>query len=270
MAVRTTRKKEEPFTEDSVSHTPVTVAAPQNPFVPFLVILLIVVAYLLGMLTTKVQYLEQQKNGGTQAVAQNQPGSPSGTQPQGPTPTPGKVNVEAGHFPVKGNKDAKVSIIEFADFRCPFCEKLYTDVEPQLMKEYVDSGKAKFSFRHYAFLGPASTLASNAAECANEQGKFWDYYDYLYKNQPSESDTSMYTVDSLTNIAGTLGLDTTQFNECLSANKYDKNVSDDLAAGQKAGVSGTPTVFINGTPVVGAQPYSAFKTLIDQELAKNK
>lgn len=268
MASRISHKKDDTFTEEIVSHTPLTVTTPQNPFVPFLVILLIIVAYLLGVLTTKVQYLEQQK--GTGAVAQNQPATPSGTQPQGPTPTPGKVAVDAGHLPAKGNKDAKVTIIEFADFRCPFCERVYTDVEQQLLKDYVDTGKAKFSFRHYAFLGPASTLASNASECANEQGKFWDFYDYMYKNQPDESDTSMYTVDSLTNIAGTLGMDTTQFSDCLSANKYDKNVSDDLAAGQKAGVTGTPTIFINGIPIVGAQPYAAFKTVIDQELAKNK
>ena len=78
----------------------------------------------------------------------------------------------------------------------------------------------------------------------------------------------MYTTDKLTQIAGTLGMDTNQFQSCLSSNKYQKNVDEDLAAGQKAGVTGTPTIFINGLPIVGAQPYSAFQTVIDQELKK--
>ena len=85
----------------------------------------------------------------------------------------------------------------------------------------------------------------------------------MYDNQPSETDTSMYNTTSLTNIAGQLGMNTTQFQSCLSANKYQKNVDGDLADGQKAGVNGTPTFFINGYMLVGALPYSSFKTAID-------
>jgi protein-disulfide isomerase len=137
------------------------------------------------------------------------------------------------------------------------------------MKDYVDTGKVKFYFRQYAFLGPASTVAANAAECANEQGKFWDMHDYFYDNQPPESDTSMFTTDKLTEVAGQLGMDTNQFTSCLSSNKYDKNVSQDLSEGQKAGVTATPTVFVNGTPTVGAESYDVFKQAIDQELQKS-
>ncbi|MDE2025876.1 MAG: thioredoxin domain-containing protein, partial [Patescibacteria group bacterium] len=161
-----------------------------------------------------------------------------------------------------------VTIIEFADLRCPLCERFFTDTEPQIMKEYVDTGKAKFVFRQFAFLGPASTVAANAAECANEQGKCWDFHNYMYKNQPDESDTSMYTTDKLTAIAGQLGMNTDQFQSCLSANKYSDKVNADISEGQKVGVTGTPTIFVNGTPLVGAQPYDSFKQLIDQELAK--
>jgi len=92
-------------------------------------------------------------------------------------------------------------------------------------------------------------------------------HNYFYKNQPPENDTSMYTVDNLTQIAGTLGMNTDQFRSCLSANKYQKNVDQDLAEGQKAGVSGTPAVFVNGALIVGAQPYDVFKTAIDKALA---
>jgi protein-disulfide isomerase len=232
-------------------------------YVPLLIVLLLVGSFFLGMLLDKVQYL-QAANGGT-PVAGNQQQQPNQQGAQQPMQ---KQNVALGNFPLKGDKNAKVTIIEFADPRCPFCKRLFTDVEPQLFKDYVDTGKAKFAFRLFSFLGPASDKASNALECANEQGKFWDLHDYFYNNQPSETDTSMFTDDNLTQVAGNLGMNTDQFKSCISSNKDNSTVQADLAAGQKAGVSGTPTVFINGTPVVGAQPYSAFKTIIDQELAK--
>lgn len=234
--------------------------APKS-YTPILIGLVVIAAFLVGVLWTKVQYLEQNGSG---AAAQQQAAAQ-----QGAAPTPGaKVNVGLGHFPALGKQGAKVAIVEFADLRCPFCEQFFTQTEPQIIKDYVDTGKATFSFREYAFLGPASTVAANAAECANDQGKFWDFHNYMYQHQPDESDTSMYNTDSLTTIAGQLGMDTTQFRDCLSNNKDNANVSKDFSEGQAAGVSGTPTIFVDGIPVVGAQPYSAFQTIIDQELAK--
>ncbi|MCL4360340.1 DsbA family protein [Patescibacteria group bacterium] len=229
--------------------------------VPVLVTLLVAGAFFLGSLYTKVQMLEKGTPQGT-AQAPTAPGQPV------PSAAPAKVSVDIGKLPIKGNKNAKVTLIEFADFRCPFCERFYTQTESQIMKEYVDTGKVKFAFRNYAFLGPASTVAANAAECANEQNKFWDMYEYFYKNQPPETDTSMYTTDTLTKAAGTLGMDTAKFRSCLSGNKFDANVNGDFTAGQNAGVTGTPTFFVNGTMLVGAQPYSAFKAAIDAELAR--
>ena len=181
-----------------------------------------------------------------------------------------KVNVGSGHFPAKGNTKAKVTIIEFADFRCPFCEQFFTNTEPQLFKDYVDTGKVQFYFRQYPFLGSASTVAADAAECANDQNKFWDFYSYLYKNQPAETDTTMYNTDTLTQAAVSLGMDGNTFRSCLDNKTDDTKASKDMSDGQAAGVSGTPTFFVNGVSLVGAQPYSAFKALIDQELAKAK
>lgn len=232
----------------------------------FIVILLLTaLAFGLGMMTNgliskKVENEIAQK--AKQAAAVQNAGAPSAE------PTLGKQNVDPGKYPPEGDKDAKVTLIAFEDFRCPFCEKFYTQVLPQIKKEYIDTGKVKFYFRNYQFLGPASTLAGNAAECAQEQNKFWAFHNYMYDNQPDESDTSIFTVDSLTQIAGTLGIDTTQFQSCLSANKYASNVTNDMSEGQKVGVTATPTFFINGNPLVGAQPFSAFKTIIDQELKK--
>lgn len=229
-----------------------------------LVGLLVIAAFLIGSLWTKVKMLEKGTTitGATTAAAPNQP-----NQPQAPAPGQ-KVNVSVGHLPPKGNPNAKVKIVAFEDFRCPFCDRFFKDAEAQLIKDYVDTGKAVIYYRNYQFLGSASVVAGNAGECANEQKKFWEMHDYLYQNQPDESDTSMYTTDKLTTIAGQLGMNTSQFSTCLDSKKYDKNVQSDLTDGQQAGVNGTPTTFINGLAVVGAQPYSAFKTIIDQELAK--
>ena len=113
-------------------------------------------------------------------------------------------------------------------------------------------------------------MAADAAECANDQGKFWDFHDYLYKNQPAETDTSMYNTDTLTQAAVNLGMDDTTFSNCLNNKADDAKASKDMTDGQAAGVSGTPTFFVDGISLVGAQPYSAFQTLINQELAKNK
>lgn len=234
-------------------------------YAPILVFLLVIASFLIGVLVTKVQYLSG--NNPYPAIAGQQAQATQPNQPQAPAPGQ-KQNVDVGHLPALGNKDAKIKIVAFEDFRCPFCDQFNKETLPLIKKDYIDTGKASFSYRHYQFLGPASIVAGNASECANEQGKFWQLHDYLYANQPSESDTSMYTTDKLTQIAGTLGMNTNQFQSCLSTNKYDKNVSDDLAAGQKVGVSGTPTLFINGISIVGAQPYTAFQTIIDQELKK--
>lgn len=246
----------------------ITISLPSTiNILPILMIGILVAAFFLGILWQKVQYLEK---GSTLANGNSAGQAPplqqtAGNQP----PAPGqKVDVSVGHLPVKGKANAKVTIVAFEDFRCPFCKKSFDEVEPQIIKDYVDTGKVRFAYRHFQFLGPASVVAGNASECANEQNKFWDFHEYLYKNQPSESDTTMYTTDKMTEIAGKIGLNTTQFKSCLSSNKYQKNVDQDYQDGQKAGVSGTPTFYINGIQLVGAQPYAALKTVIDQELAK--
>lgn len=233
----------------------------QSLVMVILVGLLVIASFFIGSLYTKVQFLE--KNSGNTAVA-----GAAGSQPPAPSGPPQKVNVTLGHFPLKGNKNAKVKIVEFADFRCPFCERFFTQTEPQIIKDYVDSGKVAIAFRHWAFLGPASTVAADAAECANDQGKFWEFHDYLYKNQPPETDTTMYNTDTLTTAAVSLGMNGDTFRSCLSNKTDDAKVQADFTDGQKAGVTGTPAFFINGTPLVGAQPYNAFKAAIDAELAK--
>lgn len=188
-----------------------------------------------------------------------------------PNPSSGPTKLEgitAGKYPILGNKNAKVLLVEWGDFQCPFCEKWFQNVKPNLIKDYVNNGKVAFAFRDFAFLGQESTDAANAARCANEQGKFWDYHDYLYSHQGQEN-SGAFSKDNLKKFASdTGGLNTDQFNLCVDSNKYAKDIADDIDAGKKAQVTGTPTVYINGIQLVGAQPYSAFRTVIDDQLSK--
>ena len=231
-----------------------------------LIVVLIIFAFFMGMLVTKMSYLELQVKGSQVPSTQTAQQGNTAAAPAVSTAPAAPVNVAVGNYPPKGDANAKVTVIEFADLRCPFCEQWFQNVEPSLISDYVNTGKVKFYFRNYAFLGPASTLAAEAGECANDQGQWWAFHDYMYKNQPDESDTSMYTNDNLAQIAGNLGMDTSQFSSCLSDPATAQKVAKDLSDGQAAGVNGTPTTFINGTPIVGAVPYAQIKAEIDKAL----
>ncbi len=197
-------------------------------------------------------FTRSQGGGGTAQIG----GTPQG---QG---KPADIKINSDDH-ILGKNNAKITIVEYADFRCPFCEKFYTQTEKQLIADYVNTGKASFVFRNFAFLGQQSVWASEAAECANEQGKYWEYYNWLFGNQAPESDLNYYSKVNLIKYAGKVGLNTTQFAPCLNLDKYAKRVSDDLASGKALGVTGTPTIFVNGQKIVGAQPYETFKAAID-------
>ena len=178
-----------------------------------------------------------------------------------PNPQPSEVSVDDD--PVKGPENAKVTIVVFTDYQCPFCGKFEREILPLIISEYVDSGKARVAIRDFPLpLHSNSEKAAEASECANEQGKFWEYHDKLFENQ------QYLGVSDLKQYAKELGLDTAKFNQCLDSGKYAGEVQKDLQDGQSYGVSGTPTIFINGKAVVGAQPFSVFKQAIEAELAK--
>ena len=178
-----------------------------------------------------------------------------------PTPSP-TVEVGVGNLAPKGDPDAPVVIIEFSDFQCPYCGRHVTNTIPQLVEEYIDTGKAVYYYRDFPLSFHAEAKpAAVAARCANEQGEFWEYHDILFENSQSLS------TDNYKQWAEDLGLDTEQFNSCLDEQKYADDVDADFTAGAQAGVSGTPSFFINGVKLVGAQPFAAFKAAIDAELA---
>lgn len=161
---------------------------------------------------------------------------------------------------VRGDSKAAVVIIEFSDFECPFCQTAYP-VMKQMLTKY--SGKIRLAYRDFPLrqIHPHAEAAAEASRCATEQGKFWEYHDLLFSN-PGKLDNA-----ALDEYARSLQLDKELFESCLSSGKFKAGVEDDLQAGLKAGVSGTPAFFINGTLVTGAQPAAVFEKAIEQELA---
>ncbi len=141
-------------------------------------------------------------------------------------------------------------------------------MEPALIKQYVDSGQVSFVYKHAAFLGQESIWAAQASECAADQGKFWEYHDQLFSHQSGENQGA-FTKDKLLAIAQQMGLDMGKFEPCLKNDQTLDRVQSDIRESQQARVQGTPTFFINGKPLVGAQPLDAFKTAIDQALKTN-
>jgi protein-disulfide isomerase len=161
-----------------------------------------------------------------------------------------------------GNPNAPVKVVEYADFQCPYCKQFVEQGEPQLISQYVAPGKVYVTFMPFSFLGQESLDSAEAAYCANDQGKFWQYHDILYANQKGENQGD-FTTSRLKAFAQTLGLDTTQFNQCLDSHKYKDQVQQDNTTAQQNGVSGTPSFAVNGK-IVDAN--SVFAT-IDQDLA---
>lgn len=204
-------------------------------------------------------------NAPAQVIASSDDGGVAKAAPA-PTPTPGQaINMEAliDDDAFKGDPDAPITIVEFSDFQCPFCSRFYENTLPELKKEYIDTGKVKIVYRDFPLsFHPEAQGGAEAAECANDQGKFWEMHDKIFENQAIMG-TSSYKA-----WAEELGLDTEQFNSCLDNGDKTAEVRADFAAGQAAGVSGTPTFFINGQKIVGAQPFSVFKQAIDAELAE--
>lgn len=175
---------------------------------------------------------------------------------------PSRIDASIDDDPIKGSKDATVTIIEFSEYQCPFCEKFFTQTLPLIEKNYINTGKARLVFRDFPLgFHQYAQKAAEAAECADEQGKFWEYHDTLFKNQGS------LEITSLKNYAKDLALDETTFNDCLDSGKMTAEVQKDIEDGSKYGVTGTPTFFINGIKLVGAQPYSAFQQVIDKEIS---
>jgi protein-disulfide isomerase len=170
------------------------------------------------------------------------------------------------HF--KGDPNASVTMIEFSDFQCPFCGRFATGVGRQIHEAYVQTGKVRFGYQHFAILGAESEWAAEASECAAEQEAFWAYHDRLFDRQAGEN-RGAFNKDNLKQFAADLGLDTAAFNTCLDSGKYTSMVRAESAAVQSLGVRGTPTFVVNGRPLVGAQPFEVFQQVIEAAIGES-
>lgn len=169
-----------------------------------------------------------------------------------------KMELSKGNEPRKGKDGAPIIIVEFTDFQCPFCSRAQATLD-KIFTDYPDKVQLIFKDLPLDFHKQAKD-AHLAAQCANEQGKFWEYHDILFKNQ------NQLFPDKLKEYATQLNLDMDKFNKCFEERKYEKYIDDNLTQAQNLGITGTPTFFVNGRIIKGAQPYENFKQIIDEEL----
>lgn len=169
---------------------------------------------------------------------------------------------------VLGDISAPVTIIEYADFQCPFCARFYSQSENQIRENFIKTGKAKMVSRNFAFLGDESIAAAEAAECAKDQGKFWEFRDSIYKEEIKDGRENNGNLNNnfFMSLSKNLGMDTSAFSDCLVKNKYSNKVKEDYDGGILAGVQSTPTIFINGKKIEGAVPFSQFSSVIESFL----
>jgi protein-disulfide isomerase len=170
--------------------------------------------------------------------------------------------LSVGSGPILGSASAPVTIIEFSDFQCSFCKRFWADTLPKLKEVYIDQGKVRFIYRHFAILGKHSEQASQAAECAAEHGKFWEYHDQLFKNQGGLA----FTEARLRQYALDIGLNAGAFSTCLGSGKHKDKVERETTAAAYLGARGTPFFIVNQRHLVGAQPFDVFRKVIDEEL----
>lgn len=175
-------------------------------------------------------------------------------------PEEGRVAVSVDDDPALGPADAPVTMIEFSDFTCPYCRKFHEETFPALWEAYPD--QLRFVYRDDPILSAESDAAAEAAQCAHEQGAFWEYHDALFRAQLGLGK------DSYIAYAQILDLDMDRFSACVEDRRYQAEVEADARDAAGWGVNGTPTFFINGLRLVGAQPYSEFARLIDAELGR--
>lgn len=174
--------------------------------------------------------------------------------------------------PVLGNPNAPVTLIEFGDYQCFYCNQFFHKTEDVLLKNYVETGKVKVIFKDYTIIGPDSVSAAHAAHCANDQAMFWEYHDTLYNNWNGENN-GWASSENLLVFAEDVGLDMDKFSKCMIDSKYTSTIENSNQDAKDLGLTGTPAFFIIGpdnkvTKVGGAQPYDVFERIFNSELEK--
>jgi protein-disulfide isomerase len=178
----------------------------------------------------------------------------------------------ANGSPILGDPDAPVTLIEFGDYQCHFCNVHFHNTEHSLLENYINTGKVKMIFKDFTIIGPDSVNAAHGAHCADDQKKFWQYHDILYNNWTGENN-GWASSDNLLRFAHDIELDIDQWSDCMIDEKYSQIISNSSKDARDLGITGTPAFFVIGpdnkiTKISGAQPYENFKRIFDSELEK--
>ncbi len=171
-----------------------------------------------------------------------------------------------------GSDDAPITLVEFGDYQCFFCNKFFHETEPSILENYVETGKVKIIFKDFTIIGPDSIGAAHGAHCAEDQGKFWEYHNELYDNWTGENN-GWASSENLVRFAQNIGLNEEEFNQCMSDGKYKQLVTASSNDAKNLGITGTPAFFVIGpdnqvTRIAGAQPYEVFHKIFQEELKK--
>jgi len=200
--------------------------------------------------------------------------APRPTQQPTQSTAPQVFKVSIDDDPVKGNPDAPVTVVEFSDFQCPFCSRFFDQTLPALEENYINTGKVKFVYKDFPLdaIHPNARPAHIAAECADEQGKFWEYHDVLFEKQSQWNRlVSSELQNTFTEFATDMGLQAASFESCMQSPNIADEVNGDTLEAASYGATGTPTFFIGNEKdgfikLVGAQPYATFQRVIDNQL----
>jgi len=199
---------------------------------------------------------------------------PQSAQQPSQSTAPQTFQISFEDEPFKGNPNAPVIIVEFSDFQCPFCSRFFQQTLPLIEENYIDTGKIKFVYKDLPLdnLHPNARSAHIAAECADEEGKFWEYHDVLFQKQAEWQRLASSDLDiTLSQFAVDLGMQAASFESCMESQDIADEVNQDTLEAARYGATGTPTFFIGNEKdgfikLVGAQPYAAFQRAIDEQL----
>jgi protein-disulfide isomerase len=238
----------------------------QNSSGPILVAALVLGAALLGsalLLRAPIERTATEVAGLREALVEMAGGGnaapPERQARRGPDPNR-RYAVDTSGAPVKGDEDARLAIVEFSDFQCPFCSRVAPTLQ-QIEKEYGD--QVRIVFKHLPLsIHPKAPAAHAAAEAAHRQGKFWEMHDLIFADQRNMSE------EKYLEYAQQIGLDVEQFKKDVASDAVQQKVQADMAEAAKLGVTGTPAFFVNGRFISGAQPFATFQSMIDEELGK--
>ena len=216
--------------------------------------IMVVFAFAVGIL---VGYVAWGRGVATQQVA----AAPAQSASPEANPSYTRYDIPTDGFPSLGPEDAPITLVEFSDYQCPYCKRWNDEVYQPLLAAY--PGQIRVVYRHFPLtsIHPDAMSAAIASMCAEDQGSFWQFHDKLF------SDEYGLGRDAYINYATDLGLDATAFKTCLDSGKFDDFIQQDMDFSINLGIRSTPTFFINGLAVVGAQPLDVFKNVIDKELA---